>query len=1139
MRRILFWSSLLVVVLVTSVAIWLWTADLGLFKPQLERWVSAKTGREFAIDGRFSVDLAKRSIVIAEGVRFGNADWAGPEDMVRVGRAEIHVDFWSLLRRPILIELIEVDDVEASLAGREDGPPNWAIDVGSQPEKKRPDSAGPLVLLKKIDVRDVDIGLVSPQRVRPLHIRVNSLEQVHREDDVLDFVLDAAIDESPVTVAGEAGGWQQLLAAKDIRYRVEGRIDTFEFASAGRIDDLMNLRRPEIRFEARGPHINDLLRALGLDESGEGDIDIAGSLIATVGEPLVLDIAGNLGRLEIEAAGRFSDLQNLEEVDVDLLASGPDLGRLLRLFGVHQVREAPFMIDVNAKRVGPTLVVDRAEMVFGEARFDLEATMPRFPSVDNSRIHLRINGPDIQRFRYLTSLPGQATGAFSIEFELDVNPDGVEVLELNLETSLGKVDAQGKLGDAPGYIGSELQFRVSGGSLATTGSAYGVDHLPDRPFDVSGRAALQKDGIRTTGPLTGTVNEVYVTLEGLFALNSGLVGSLLDFSLRGPDLAVLTGAFGAAQGVPDEAYDLAGMLEVRNDGYRFREVAGTIGTSGVAADGLLVARRGLDGTQFEVSASGPAFEELIDEIGSLEVTPGRYDFSGKIGLHEDRLSFQDLELDRARGKLALDMDLGRPFSRKWMQFDLRARGKDIRTLFAGTERIDIAESPFVFDVQAERHGNAWSFDRVRLDVGDVEISADGDLEFADASSRTQFRFAANVPDLSTVGTIDGHPLRPQSLSWNAGITGGGGELRIDDLTARLGNSDIQGKFHYYAGDVPRVEIDVWSDAIVFAPLMEEREFEYDPEPERPDGRLIPDIAVPFDAMKKLDANVSVEIGELQRDKLFMRDLRIHATLQNGRLDVKDTGFKARSGELAARGTLDPAAGRGSASLELVARDFALGMSDTNLDMAMTGDIDMNLTGNGNDLRALFASAQGMVFVNTRGGRASSNRILHMLYGDLLNEVIATINPFSRTDPYTEFECIVLPTQFDNGVVRAEPHALIGTSRMRIATESEINLGSERLEMSVRTTSRGGLGISAGELLNPFVRIKGTLARPRLAVDEQGVLITGGAAVATGGLSILAKGLWDRMKRSDDPCTVTAEEGRQQLAQRFPDLALPE
>jgi hypothetical protein len=59
-----------------------------------------------------------------------------------------------------------------------------------------------------------------------------------------------------------------------------------------------------------------------------------------------------------------------------------------------------------------------------------------------------------------------------------------------------------------------------------------------------------------------------------------------------------------------------------------------------------------------------------------------------------------------------------------------------------------------------------------------------------------------------------------------------------------------------------------------------------------------------------------------------------------------------------------------------------------------------------------------------------------------------------------------------------------------------------------------------------------MAAPRLAVDEQGALISGGAAVATGGLSILARAAWDRLNRSSDPCGDVATQALEALSGRF-------
>jgi hypothetical protein len=103
------------------------------------------------------------------------------------------------------------------------------------------------------------------------------------------------------------------------------------------------------------------------------------------------------------------------------------------------------------------------------------------------------------------------------------------------------------------------------------------------------------------------------------------------------------------------------------------------------------------------------------------------------------------------------------------------------------------------------------------------------------------------------------------------------------------------------------------------------------------------------------------------------------------------------------------------------------------------------------------------------------------------------------------------------------------------SDASVDLKSETIKISFETTPRRGLTISAAELLNPYVMVVGTLAAPRLAVDAKGGLITGGAAVATGGLSILAKAAWDRLARSKDPCNAAAKEGIAALQDRLSDL----
>ena len=76
-------------------------------------------------------------------------------------------------------------------------------------------------------------------------------------------------------------------------------------------------------------------------------------------------------------------------------------------------------------------------------------------------------------------------------------------------------------------------------------------------------------------------------------------------------------------------------------------------------------------------------------------------------------------------------------------------------------------------------------------------------------------------------------------------------------------------------------------------------------------------------------------------------------------------------------------------------------------------------------------------------------------------------------------------------------------------------------MGFRSRSRKGFG----DLINPYIRVRGTLDTPRLSIGKSGTALTGGAAAITGGLSILAQAALDRTFRAKDPCGKALAEAR--------------
>lgn len=1134
LRRISLWSGIGLLSLLLLAIGWLWYADLGVFKPHLERWASNASGREISIKGMLHIDLARHASFIAEDIHVSNPQWAADREMLHVGRVEVHLDLMSLLNGPLIVESLQLADTELLLLESDDGEPNWMF--SPQPAAPRSDD-GAGVLLEKVEIARTTIRYEDVHRAAPLVLGITDFSQQHRADDMLQMTFDGTLNDRPAEIAGELGSWEALLAQRDVRFDLRARLDNFAAELSGKIDDLASPRHPTLNFTATAPDINELLALLGVPEEGAGVIDLSGSLQPDAQQQLRLELQGQLGRTQILAQGSASDLQDLQQFELDVSATGTDVRPLLRAIGIQQAKESPFELRVDAERRGSSLLIRQADMQFGDAQLALTADIPNFPAADDARVRLQLGGPDIERFRQIFNLPGQATGAFSLGVTLERADSGIEILDLDLRTSLLELHADGSLGSGRNYIGTVLNIDLLSGSAQTLASAWGLSALPDGPLRIEGSVEFTAEGIRTRDVLRASLGEVSLGLDGRISNAPAARGSEFQLSVAGPDLAALLASFRGTSKVPALPYELAGQLRILDSGFDLRDFSGKLGSTRVRVDGRLVPAARIAGSHLDVAASGPAFEELLQGFDGLQVNPGNFELGARLEFAADRFAIRDAELHRPGGDAEFMLELGLPAARRSLRVELRADGPDVRSVLRGVPHFEAHSAPFGVELRTSRDDTEWIFDELDIGVGAAKLRASGKLDFADGAAASNFIVDLNLPSTAALGEIDGLPVREQAFALHAQVQGQGGLIEVDDLHATLGDSDINGRIRYQAGEVPDLSIDISSDSVVFAPLLDRPEPQVATAPQFADGRLIPDISVPFAALAGLNGSININIGALQRDQLEVRDLVLRGTLRDGVLEIPVARLDAKSGTIAARVRVAPDAVGGHISLDIVARNFAAGLSDLNQDLAMTGDLDASLSASGDNLRALAASANGAVFVRMHGGRMGKNRFLQAIYGNTLDEILGVLNPFRKGSAYTNLECIILPLEFANGVVTSTPSSLVSTDKIRLVTSSVVKLSNESLDIGVRSTPKRGIVISAGEIVNPYIHILGTLAAPRLAVDEKGVLLSGGAAVATGGLSILARATWDRLSRSKDPCAQATAAGTEALRERLPDLEL--
>lgn len=187
------------------------------------------------------------------------------------------------------------------------------------------------------------------------------------------------------------------------------------------------------------------------------------------------------------------------------------------------------------------------------------------------------------------------------------------------------------------------------------------------------------------------------------------------------------------------------------------------------------------------------------------------------------------------------------------------------------------------------------------------------------------------------------------------------------------------------------------------------------------------------------------------------------------------------------------------------------------------DASLRLVSRGASAADLAGALNGQLALEI-GATTLANNLLDLAGSDLLLEALNRLNPFRQQDPQTLLQCGVLHFVIEDGVMSNKDKLVVETGKMRIEGQATIDLSSEDLDMSFTPRAKGGFGVGMGNLVK-FVKLGGTLRSPAMEMDAAGLLQSGaavGAALSTGGVSLLAEGL-ARRALGDSGCAQQAVE----------------
>src|SRR5690606_32929998 len=120
------WRTAPAIVRVAPLALLL-LSDWNWFKGPVERIVSARTRRAFDIGGDLDVALGRTTVVRAERLVLGNADWSGTPEMATADALELHVRLFPLLAGRVDVPELRLSRPDLLLETGDDGG-NWRFD---------------------------------------------------------------------------------------------------------------------------------------------------------------------------------------------------------------------------------------------------------------------------------------------------------------------------------------------------------------------------------------------------------------------------------------------------------------------------------------------------------------------------------------------------------------------------------------------------------------------------------------------------------------------------------------------------------------------------------------------------------------------------------------------------------------------------------------------------------------------------------------------------------------------------------------------------------------------------------------------------------------------------------------------------
>ena len=440
---------------------------------------------------------------------------------------------------------------------------------------------------------------------------------------------------------------------------------------------------------------------------------------------------------------------------------------------------------------------------------------------------------------------------------------------------------------------------------------------------------------------------------------------------------------------------------------------------------------------------------------------------------------------------------------------------------------DLPDTSFTAKGLLKSQKTRTHLEQVHLELGTIKGTVEGDIM---DDNRFDLSVKVGGIDASALAEIIGQSMPAVPFSVSTQLTGSPAELNFTNLDVKLGNSQAAGKLTVGLGDVTKIRGQITSPQLDLSHWMPQKnEEEAAPQPMTPKQWMFDDTPAMDWMPQGLDVEAHIQVSKLILSNTTLSDFELGLKLYDQFLQVKPLSYQGqRGGRYLTEFRLDGRGSKPKMHFTANGKDIRAGfLSAPGQDPSSYPPVESETTldARGATRREMASSLNGKSRIYIGSGQIA-NAGLDLFFSDFLTQLFSTLNPFAKTSEYTQLDCGVMAAEAKSGLVTVFP-VIYHTEQLTILSEGIVDLNTEKIDLAFNTKPRKGIGLNAGTLINPLIKVGGHLTAPAVEMDAAGGIKSGGLAVVTLGISVLAKSFSDRFLSSPDPCG----EARTELEKR--------